>query len=182
MGHRNLLWLGTQSEDETPSATVRREHAFIECVWKMGLHGASCRIPELAKSSHKDQWLKAICTGLRRQLESTAQNPPTAIICFNETMAAGAMQCLTAMGLKVPENMSLAAFDNHLAPMLNPPLTTIDPGLSALGTRCFELAIKMLENPGVIEEMRHHREILPFKLVVRQSTAPAPSGLPNLSL
>ena len=50
----------------------------------------------------------------------------TAIFCMNDEMAAGAIQCLSRHGLKIPQDMSVLGFDDSaIATLLDPPLQTI---------------------------------------------------------
>jgi LacI family transcriptional regulator len=56
----------------------------------------------------------------------TLPNPPTAVFASNDEMAAGVIQTAKEMGLKVPEELSVAGFDDSmLATRIRPALTTI---------------------------------------------------------
>jgi LacI family transcriptional regulator len=54
--------------------------------------------------------------------------PPTAVFCFNDSMAMGAYEAIKEKGLKIPGDVAVVGFDNHelLAAELNPPLTTLE--------------------------------------------------------
>lgn len=53
-------------------------------------------------------------------------NPPTAIFTFNDRMAMGAYDALRARGLRVPDDMSIAGFDDEdVSAYLDPPLSTV---------------------------------------------------------
>ncbi|MDR7049370.1 LacI family transcriptional regulator [Duganella sp. 3397] len=52
---------------------------------------------------------------------------PDAIICYNDMMALGFMQATQALGFRVPEDISVAGFDNiQFGRYASPPLTTVD--------------------------------------------------------
>src|SRR5581483_7463530 len=53
--------------------------------------------------------------------------PPTALACFNDSLAIGALQVLHNAGKRVPEDLSVTGFDNiAIAEFMNPPLTTFN--------------------------------------------------------
>lgn len=97
-------------------------------------------------------------------------NPPTAIFCENDEMAIGAIKCLKDQGIAVPEQVSVAGFDNiSFAEFCDPPLTTIAQPAEDFGRTAVNLLIDVLE-----QRLRTApKVILPFELVVRASTGPA---------
>lgn len=96
---------------------------------------------------------------------------PTAIIAANDLMAIGAMQAIAEAGLSVPDDISVAGFDDILASALvTPPLTTVAQFQDRLGARAAEVLVERLsehrKGPGTAEEM-------PFQLVPRRSVGPS---------
>lgn len=74
------------------------------------------------------------------------ENMPDAVICYNDLMAIGLMTNLSAQGLKIPEDIGVAAFGNHLlAPHLSPPLTLMEIPSQRLGETAAELLLSMIE-------------------------------------
>lgn len=95
---------------------------------------------------------------------------PTAIFCENDEMAIGAIQRLKQSGLRVPDDISVAGFDDiAFAPFSDPSLTTIAQPAEEFGSTAVSLLIDLLE--GRIKKAP--KVILPFELVVRASTGPA---------
>jgi LacI family transcriptional regulator len=102
--------------------------------------------------------------GALKLLAST--HPPTAIFAVSDLLAIGAMQAIKSAGLRVPEDIALAGFnDIPLAGMLGPALTTVRAPAEDSGRE----AMKMLHQ--LIEGGRPNKEcvLLPTTLVVRQS-------------
>jgi LacI family repressor for deo operon, udp, cdd, tsx, nupC, and nupG len=96
---------------------------------------------------------------------------PSAIVCFNDEMAIGAMHAIRNTGLSVPADISVTGFDDlSFAAYTDPPLTTILQPTEAFGTKAVALLLDILE--GRTGNARHLT--LPYELVVRASTA-APS-------
>src|SRR3954454_9097175 len=53
-------------------------------------------------------------------------DPPTAILCFSDVLANGVVRAAEARGLRVPEDLSVAGFDDSpLARRMRPALTTV---------------------------------------------------------
>jgi DNA-binding LacI/PurR family transcriptional regulator len=97
--------------------------------------------------------------------------PPTAIFAFNDRMAFGVMEWLREQGIGVPDDISVAGFDDIPDALReSPPLTTIRQQSRAQGERAVELLLTMMEDE---EEATQRREIiLPTELVVRGTTVP----------
>lgn len=93
---------------------------------------------------------------------------PTAIFCENDEMAMGAIQCIRQAGLRVPDDISVAGFDDiSFAAFCDPPLTTIAQPAAAFGQHAVAMLLAQLDGRRLAE----HHLILPFELVVRASTA-----------
>lgn len=104
------------------------------------------------------------------QLLSCAERP-TAIFCENDEMAIGAIQRIRQSGLRVPEDISVAGFDDiPFAAYCDPPLTTIAQPAEAFGRHAVEMLVAQFEQHPL--ETPHL--VLPYSLVVRGSTAAAP--------
>jgi DNA-binding LacI/PurR family transcriptional regulator len=91
-----------------------------------------------------------------------------AIFCANDASAAGALETIRARGLRVPEDVALAGFDDlEFAARLDPPLTTIRQGIQQQGAEAAQALFQLLQDPGG----GPRRVLLPTELVIRQSTA-----------
>ncbi len=93
---------------------------------------------------------------------------PTAIFAAGYHLAAGTLRTAKELGLKVPEDLSIVAFDDPpSAGYLDPPLTTVRQPLAELGRRGVFKLVAILE--GRKEPLV---EKLATELIVRASTAP----------
>ncbi|UYY59243.1 LacI family DNA-binding transcriptional regulator [Sphingomonas sp. S2-65] len=97
----------------------------------------------------------------------------TAIFCFNDEMAMGAMSAIHQAGLACPADVSVIGFDDlPLARFFQPALTTIAQPKGLIGRRAVELLVGILRDaPQPIRQLT-----LPHELIVRGSTAPFLSG------
>ncbi len=106
-----------------------------------------------------------------RELLGRTQRP-TALVCFNDKAASGALAAAAELGLRVPDDLSIAGFDDiDLAEATSPRLTTVRQPLQEMGRIAVGLLIRLLE--------RHRLDALHVELatelIVRGSTGPAPS-------
>ncbi|MFE9859247.1 LacI family DNA-binding transcriptional regulator [Streptomyces sp. NPDC005780] len=96
---------------------------------------------------------------------------PTAIVCDDDILAAGACKAARRLGLRVPDDLSVTGFDDlALATAVEPELTTVRLPAEQVGERGMSALLAVLEGrqaePGS----------LPVHLVVRGSSAPPPAG------
>ena len=93
---------------------------------------------------------------------------PTAIFCFSDVQALGAISSITEKGLSVPNDISIIGYDNiHSSRFYAPPLTTIHQSKSRLGRAALDLLLERIQNSEKASEP-HTLEFHP-ELVVRHS-------------
>ncbi|MFH0954181.1 MAG: substrate-binding domain-containing protein, partial [Verrucomicrobiota bacterium] len=87
-------------------------------------------------------------------------------------MAIGAMRFLHTEGLRIPADVSVMGVDDiPQAQFTTPGLTTIRHELYQLGQACCERLLALFR-----EKIATCREVLPVRLIVRESTGPAKKG------
>lgn len=70
--------------------------------------------------------------------------PITAVVCYNDYMAAGALSALEKNNIAVPNEISLMGFDNGLiAKYLHPKLSTIDYPIQLMAKQAAELSLTL---------------------------------------
>jgi DNA-binding LacI/PurR family transcriptional regulator len=93
--------------------------------------------------------------------------PFTAIVAGTDHMALGAMRALREHGLRIPEDVSVAGYDNaELSLYTEPPLTTIDFKFAKQDEMAVKYLVDILSDP----DMELHQRILMPDLIVREST------------
>lgn len=98
---------------------------------------------------------------------------PTALYCFNDASAAGAIGRAQQLGLRVPEDISITGFDDvPLAASLHPALTTVHTPIAEIGrTGVRELRAMLEFGEEDISKRPPRKVVVPTELVVRNSTA-----------
>ncbi|NGM50867.1 LacI family transcriptional regulator [Caulobacter sp. 602-2] len=97
-------------------------------------------------------------------------NRPTAIFAANDFMAAGVLRVAHGLGIVVPDDLSVAGFDDSsIAQVVTPPLTTINRPMRTIAERAAQRLLLHLEGgrPAPSDTTQ-----IPLSVVVRQSTGP----------
>lgn len=100
------------------------------------------------------------------------KDAPTAIFCFSDEMALGAMAAVRKAGLSCPNDVSVIGFDDiHFARFMVPPLTTIRQPMAQIGRE----TVQMLHGIFTDDNAMPVSLTLPHDLVIRESTARSPA-------
>jgi LacI family transcriptional regulator len=100
-------------------------------------------------------------------------DPPTAIFCSNDDMAAGAMSAAQRAHLDVPEDLTVCGFDDTmLATTVWPEITTIRQPISRMSKLALELLERNIRQVRGSGEHRCEHKVLDFALRRRGSDAP----------
>jgi DNA-binding LacI/PurR family transcriptional regulator len=95
-----------------------------------------------------------------------AGDRPTAILVIDDVNAISLIRELTEIGFRVPDDISVAGFNNiYMSEMSNPPLTTIDVGIYQLGYQTIQHLIRKLNG-----QEPPFQVIVPHRLIVRESS------------
>jgi DNA-binding LacI/PurR family transcriptional regulator len=102
-----------------------------------------------------------------------SQDPPlTAILALSDQLALGVIETAKERGLSVPEDLSVAGFDDvPEAATSRPPLTTVHQDHAEKGELAGRLLVAQLR-----EEETKDTDLLPARLVVRGSTGRPPGA------
>jgi DNA-binding LacI/PurR family transcriptional regulator len=98
---------------------------------------------------------------------------PTAFVALNDEIAIGALHALQEAGLRVPQDASVAGFNNQdICLMPTPRLTSVDQQIQQTVDTTASLLLAQIDRPPANRPLVHMIEPL---LVVRESTGPAPA-------
>lgn len=113
--------------------------------------------------------------GYRAALDLLARpDRPTALLAINDLLAFGVLRAATDLGLRVPQDLSLAAFDDiPMAQYLTPRLTTVSKNALHIGEEAFRLLLARIQQPDLPKQ----RLVAPPRLIIRESTGPAPKEI-----
>ncbi len=160
LGHEHLVVLG--GPERRGHARDRARAALEE------IHDAGCVLAGECRLVSDD--LVGMDAPSRNALQKllASDNRPTAIVGGGYYLTLSAMQVVHQAGLRIPEDVSVVGFDDPpSAPLLWPPLTTVQQPLIEMAGRAFTLVGREDELPGASDSIT-----LPTRLVVRASTGP----------
>lgn len=170
LGHRDIAFVGGDPA-RYPRARVRREtmeEERLRCFTEaMAQHGLEPQPEYVRLGLYFSTRGTPASTEGRQQTEAllALARPPTAIVLSSDILAAGAMQAIYAAGMRIPDDISLIGFDDSIADLLSPPLTTIGRPMEDFARSAFDLAIAQIEDSTSGTET----VIVPTRLINRHS-------------
>lgn len=106
-----------------------------------------------------------------RALDVPAAQRPTALLCANDLMAIGALEHCKAVGIRVPEQLSIVGFDDlPLSSLITPRLTTVRQPAHEMGFRAVTALFDLMEDAPDSTSLG----LLATTVQIRDSVAPPP--------
>jgi DNA-binding LacI/PurR family transcriptional regulator len=163
LGHRRIAYLGDQSglqsdADRFSGYRQALTEADIPFRPKFLVHGNGRPLGAVAPAE---------------KLLSLSERP-TAIFCYNDMSALGALHVATSRGYSVPKDISLVGFDDlFFNAFIQPALTSVRQPMRTMGQEAAKVLLKLLTG-----DHSEHLVVLKGELMIRSSTAP-PTGSKN---
>ena len=160
LGHRRI---GVISGPRDNPHAVSRLRGYRRSLAEAGIAYDSALVAEGSFSPRSGLDAAAHFIGMR------GAGRPTAVFSINDEMAIGALQGFKKAGLRIPEDISITGFDDsEFSRFCDPPLSTVAQPGYAMGCAAAETLIRMIEG----ERAGEMDIVLPYELIIRQSTAP----------
>jgi DNA-binding LacI/PurR family transcriptional regulator len=159
LGHCQIGYLGAGNR---PRSNRIRLQAYQEALTHAGVHPSErwAQIAPSERKYHSDD----VCDG-QAMLPELIKAGVTAVFCYNDMLAVGALLACHSLGIAVPGDLSLVGFDDiELAQFVTPALTTIHQPKLRLGHLAMEMLLALMEDRSVEDR------VMPTQLVVRSST------------
>lgn len=156
LGHRRIAYVGDQygHQSDTERFAGYREALDLACL---------PFVPELVV--HGDGKPEGGELATNRLLGQP--DPPTALFCYNDMTALGALRSVHRHGLCVPADISLIGFDDiFFVSYTQPQLTTVRQPMQRMGRMAMEGLLKLMSGQSAAEAIK-----VPAELIVRESTA-----------
>jgi DNA-binding LacI/PurR family transcriptional regulator len=162
LGHRRVAFMRGQRHT---SDSESRWESTMRVAREIGIEVD----PELCTHLEANSWSPELGYQPTKQLLERTRDF-TALFCFNDTAALGAIRAIADCGLSCPGDISVIGFDDILsAPYHLPSLTTVRQPLRQMGEMAAQVLIKRIQSPGA-----EYPDSVSFdpELIVRESTAP----------
>lgn len=141
VGHRRIAFL---TLDPGIVATPLRSKGYRHALEEAGI-GYDPALKRVGRRDVADASEDLLCASMEALL--ALKEPPSVICCGNDEMALRLYGLLRSRGLRVPEDISVAGFDNYrnIAETLYPALTTAELPYRAMGRLAAERTLEMIE-------------------------------------
>jgi DNA-binding LacI/PurR family transcriptional regulator len=155
MGHRRIARVAGPADFVH---TRERSEAFEAAAAELGLEGVPCLYTDYSGEEGARATRRLLSGSLR----------PTAIVYDNDVMAVAALSVTQEMGVHVPRELSLVAWDDsELCRLVHPALTAVSRRVTEYGERAAAALLSLIDE-GPVPDI-----LLPSPaLVPRGSTAP----------
>ena len=164
LGHRHVAgW----SFDNPHAAEIRTG-------FETAAEAAGCLVHRPAFDYGHEDWDSVdMRKNVRRYLEEAVAEGVTAVLVHPDEFALQMTQEAAAMGIGIPEELSIIAYDDEVAGLGEIPLTAVAPPKRSLGFVAVDACLRSIAHAGpTVEEFPSQRVRLLPVLRVRESTAP----------
>jgi LacI family gluconate utilization system Gnt-I transcriptional repressor len=155
-GHRRIAYLGGHLRNNDRAQA--RFRGFLDALARSGL------AQDPALSFETDFTVDGGADGMGRILQHGQR--PDAVFASSDVIALGAFFECQRRGLRIPDDLALAGFDDSpVAALIRPGLTTIRLPRHQIGTKAAEVVVALLKGEENIRKVHD----LGYELVIRQS-------------
>lgn len=158
LGHRKVGYLGATTGGYAQRV---RQQAFVTYAAEMALRTSLFTAEDVKVESGE--------AAMTHWLQEWGADAPTALLCFNDTVAIGAAKAAREAGMVIPDNLSIIGFDDiEMASYVQPALTTFAQPRYEIGRAAAEMMLALLAGAKPPAPL-----LLRGQLRVRASTGPA---------
>ena len=163
LGHRRVGLLTTISSPTSPQ--VRR--GWREACEQLGLP-TDDGMPDVDSVDHRVAgWLETVDALLERCRETRT----SALLVHSDHEAISLVERGRELGIAVPRDLAIVTYDDEVAGLADPPLTSVHPPRDEIGDAAVRLLADRIRDPG----RPAHRLVVAPRLVVRESaSSPSP--------
>lgn len=156
-GHRQIRFL---IGDQGTVPVLARMQGYVKAHGKHGLKVDKSRFVHCSLPNFEQAYRAALSL-------FKSQRQTDAVITMNDVMALGVLRAVTECGIRIPEQMSLAGYDNVIySSIATIPITTVEQDVETMAVAAVDMLLGMTP-----EDWNNHRTLLlPPKLIVREST------------
>ncbi|MFJ9578741.1 substrate-binding domain-containing protein [Streptomyces sp. NPDC101191] len=165
---RHLLGLGHATpllvaRGDSPTALAVRA-GYAEALATLDLEAPRPVIGSVPAETDPEGFERAV----RALHEAVTSGLASAALVHNDVDAIQMVQRLAELGVRVPEDLALIAYDDEVAALADTPLTAVAPPKRQVGRHATELLVERLTEGAGEESARRHLSLLP-RLRVRAS-------------
>ena len=174
-GHRRIAYLSLSDDID---ATRLRTAGYRDALEAAGIaFDPALVIPADTRMNDPQAEAQLLWDAIERVMSQPGR--PTAICFGNDRSALRAYGILRARGLQVPEDISVAGFDNHrlIAETLYPQLTTVELPYAAMGVRAAHMLLSLIKGDDIPQQP----QLVSGPVCWRDSVLPRPASVTNIT-
>ena len=157
-GHRSIWYIGNQRLPWFANCAAGYRQAMMEADLE----------PRFSEISSEDRELGYLAV---KALLASGERP-TALFAGTDQAASGVYQALQESGIRIPDDISVAGFNDTIGEVLHPGLTTVREFPKELGEHLAEFVLRRINEPDLAPQQL----VMPTELIRRESVRQAPSG------
>jgi DNA-binding LacI/PurR family transcriptional regulator len=164
LGHTRIGAIGRQTNPNANTAHLRLA-GYKEALASAGLPYDEALAPPTDSYHRKD--------GAEVMTRLLALNePPQAVFCFNDLLALGAQRTALTQGLRIPQDVAVAGFDDiEDGRYSTPTLTTVSPDKEEVARIAVDMLEQQIHGSGRVGSRPLPREVTAaHRIIVREST------------
>ncbi|WP_020392959.1 LacI family DNA-binding transcriptional regulator [Kribbella catacumbae] len=155
LGHRRIAHV---AGPQTFVHATARADAFVSALAEAGLQPAAIEVSDFTAVGGIEATKRLVAL----------PKPPTAIVYANDRMAIAGLGAAQQAGLTVPDDLSVAGFDDsELAEFVHPGLTTVRADPYRFGEAAAQTLNQLIDGDSGVPDV----ELPPARLIIRRSTA-----------
>jgi len=157
-GHRNIWYIGNQ-----------RLPWFARCArgYRQAMKEADLE-PRFSEIGSEDRELGYLAV---KALLASGERP-TALFVGTDQAASGVYQALQESGIRIPDDISVAGFNDTIGEVLHPGLTTVREFPKELGVHLAEFTLRRIQEPDLAPQQL----VMPTELIRRESVRQISAG------
>ena len=132
-GHRDITYIGAHPSRH--QVETNRRNCFIQA-----LTAQTVSVPPCWTQLTADYSAPWGYEAMERILSKGS--PPSCVFAASDVLASGVLQCAHTHKLRAPDDLSLVGYDNTLASLLTPALTTIELQPSLIGRAAIDMVLE----------------------------------------
>jgi DNA-binding LacI/PurR family transcriptional regulator len=160
--HENIHYLGAPKEMQL-TGHDERQQGYLESMKQMGFSPST----SFSNKVDPESGYKVTKNILLSQIPR-----PTAIVCYNDELAFGAMRAAQELGISIPDQLSITGYDGiDLSKYIKPSLTTYKLNPFEVGKSLVKTLFRQLDS----QENLNGNTWIDGELIISESTAPSTS-------
>jgi LacI family transcriptional regulator len=146
LGHERIVYVDTEDAGNKHYSKTDRRSGYENAMRSSGKTPRIFLLPADWSDTGQPSLDRRVATA---QILLQGADRPTAILAYELTEAMAVVRAAYAVGLKIPEDLSLIQFHHWFDERVFLPIQTVTNAMDRVGQKAVEMLLQKIENPGV---------------------------------